>query len=455
MADTSPSLSGEVAKPRRWNFLGGIKSASIPNRIAGLDELRGIAVLVVMIAHGAGFSGFIPGWAAAYGSQGVYLFFAISGYLITRILLDAGAKEEPLSTFYVRRFLRIWPLMLAALLFSALAYPGTRDAVAYNLILMNNYAMAAGIEPAFRTDVMWSLAIEEQFYLVWPFAVALAGRKWLPYLIAPIICVGFLFDSGVLDSGGLIAGRTTQGDMQYIALGAAIALGRPGLVAAVVGVLSFAATFAVIKGASSFNFIWYGIALASFAATFITVHVAPLIRFPPLAHLGRLCYGLYLIHFFVAEYVSHAMPAGPASFGVYIAISYAFALASLFLFEAPILNTRRIFERSTKARSALALVVAVMVIGALAFVASNGRKPANLVDRKEQLLTCAGAFQSLGGENSQWRDDLNGIMAKLEAEGMEFALRVEGTQTAAEGWATRSEEARVQYAEMCRAKHQR
>ena len=330
--------------------------------------MRGIAILVVMVAHGAGLLNLWPEHVTSYGVQGVYLFFFVSGYLITRILFDASEKGEPLSTFFVRRFLRIWPLMLVALALSALLYPPTRDAIAYNLLLMNNYAMAGGMPPAAYTDVMWSLAIEEQFYLAWPFVVALLGRKYLPYAISIVVFVGFAFESGMIASAENFNIRhATHGAMQYIAFGCAIAIGARGMIAASVGAAAALAVYLALNGLQNMRPVWFGVTLACLAATYLTVHVRPLIRFQPLAHIGRLCYGLYLIHFFVREFSSAFLPHGAIGFVGYLAISYALALASLYLFEAPVLRTRTFFERSTKGRAGLALLAILVVIGSLGF----------------------------------------------------------------------------------------
>ncbi len=201
-----------------------LASLSIKERIAGLDELRGVAVLAVMFAHGAGLTTWYPSALVPYGMHGVYLFFIVSGYLITKILQGSIEKGQPLSTFYLRRFIRIWPLMIVALLAGALWRPQTAQFIPFNLLLMNNYTLASGIEQVFRTDVMWSLAIEEQFYLLWPFVMIAVGQRSLPVLLAGLIALGFCFDSGVLPGGDFAVIRTTHGCMQYIALGAAIAL---------------------------------------------------------------------------------------------------------------------------------------------------------------------------------------------------------------------------------------
>ena len=157
-AITAPPLVGPV--PARGDATPGVASKL---RIAGLDELRGLSILWVMICHGAVLWTWMPLVLNGYGFHGVVLFFIISGYLITRILLDSTAKEGYFTTFYINRLVRIWPLMLVALVVSALIWPSTARQAVFNLLMINNYAYAYGVEPMMRTDVMWSLAIEEQF----------------------------------------------------------------------------------------------------------------------------------------------------------------------------------------------------------------------------------------------------------------------------------------------------
>lgn len=451
MSDTATRSGGLL--PR----LEGIKSASIPARIPGLDELRGIAVLVVMIGHGAGLLNLWPGYVTNYGVQGVYLFFAISGYLITRILLDTKDRGEPLSIFFVRRVLRIWPLMLLALCASALLYPATSGAIAYNLILMNNYAMAGGMEPAAYTSVMWSLAIEEQFYLIWPFVILLLGRKYLPCAIAIIAFVGFAFEAHVFPSPENFEIRhATHGAMQYVAMGCAIALGVRGIAAALVGALAAFAAFTFLNGLTQIRPVWFGVMFVCFAATYITVHVTPVIRLPLLAHLGRLCYGLYLIHFFIREFAAAYYPHGPVGFAGYLLTSYLLALASFYLFESPILRSRAFFETSRAGQAGLALAATLMVISTLAVLtqasaAANVKDVADARSRREDLLSCAGVFLALGGDGSQWQDDYYRFLSKLEVEeGLEFAQRADGSRLSAKVWSARSSDDQQTEAQRCR-----
>lgn len=339
-----------------------IDSVSLDRRIGGLDELRGLSVLAVMFFHGTALFTWLPAAFGGYGFHGVVLFFIISGYLITKILIRQVEAGEPLAHFFIRRALRIWPLMIAALVTGAVLMPEYASSIAFNFLFVNNFSMAMGIEPVFRTDVMWSLAIEEQFYLVWPFVVLCLGRRLLPYALFGVILTGFLFDAHILQSPWpMPVFKTAYGCMQYIALGAAIALGRAGLIAALGAIAAFLLVFAASTGSAffaEFRPVWWGITFALFALVWVTVHYRPLIRSAFLAFTGRLCYGLYIIHFFVSWLVLEHLGSGLVLPGaVYAAVSFALAVASFHLLEKPALSFRARLEASPRLQGWLLTVV--------------------------------------------------------------------------------------------------
>lgn len=350
------------------------KGAAIPAvadkiRIAGLDELRGLSILWVMICHGAVLWTWMPLALNGYGFHGVVLFFIISGYLITRILLNSSAKEGYFSTFYINRLVRIWPLMLVALAVSALLWPSTARQAVFNLLMVNNYAYAYGVEPMMRTDVMWSLAIEEQFYLLWPACVFLLAGLWrgraLPFATAAIVVAGLCFDAGLLPGGDGIIFKTTHGNMQYIAIGALIAMEgglRWMLGAWAAFVLAWLASHGV-SDIGGFRYIWWGVTFALGLLVWATIHVRPLLRFAPLAYIGKLCYGIYIIHFFISWAVFEHFRNGVAWQGsLYLGLSLGLAALSFHFFELPLLGMRGRIIASPKARAALFAGAALVVL---------------------------------------------------------------------------------------------
>ena len=149
-------------------------------RVAELDSLRGLAALTIIVYH-------LWFMHVPQLSTAVDLFFVLSGFLITTIILDNEATEGFLVTFYVRRSLRIWPiyylsLLALVLLNPFLPTPEPMDGLPYYLTYTQKLPLYwAGVEPPFSSafEHTWTLAVEEQFYLLWPALVCLLGRRWL------------------------------------------------------------------------------------------------------------------------------------------------------------------------------------------------------------------------------------------------------------------------------------
>jgi len=146
--------------------------------IKGLDALRAIAVLMVMISHFLEGSSFI--YSLNLGHFGVMLFFMLSGFLISRIILNEKRKNTPLKTFlkafYARRALRIFPLFYLAIgVFSILGI-GFGDFIWWHITYTTNFLLAK-IGSGFMGTHFWSLAVEEQFYLLYPAVLFAIPRK--------------------------------------------------------------------------------------------------------------------------------------------------------------------------------------------------------------------------------------------------------------------------------------
>ncbi len=161
-----------------------------------LDGLRGLAIVLVLFYHQTILVSAAPmdEWLArisAAGWIGVDLFFVLSGFLITGILYDAKGSAHYFRNFYARRVLRIFPLYYAVVIFSLVLLPQLGHYKAVNFgriagseiwywVFLSNVSIAAAGE--FRhaiLDISWSLAIEEQFYLIWPLVVLFFSRSAL------------------------------------------------------------------------------------------------------------------------------------------------------------------------------------------------------------------------------------------------------------------------------------
>jgi peptidoglycan/LPS O-acetylase OafA/YrhL len=177
-------------------------SSQAKYRIPTLDGWRAVAILAVLVAHSAWL--FAPGCffesarvrhVARFGGQGVDLFFAISGFLITSLLLAEMEKTGAASLrgFYTRRVFRILPPLIAYLLVLAGLAVWWRELVApwefaASLLFFRNYTMQVAGGRA--TNHFWTLSVEEHFYLFWPALLVFAGRRRaLKIAIGIALCV--------------------------------------------------------------------------------------------------------------------------------------------------------------------------------------------------------------------------------------------------------------------------
>ena len=232
-------------------------TALMPNvrgHIPPLDGLRGIAVLAVMTFHFSMFSG-IPAntlplavWhgLSSAGWIGVDLFFVLSGFLITGILHDSKASTTYFRTFYARRSLRIFPLyygvLAAFFLVLPFVFPGsaavqsnTSSQLWYWTHLSNMQIALEGWETSsFYIVHFWSLAVEEQFYLVWPIVVLLLTGRRLIRFCGAVIAFSLLLRIYLFASGeGVAAFVLMPARMDTLAFGAVLAIGMrdPGVYA--------------------------------------------------------------------------------------------------------------------------------------------------------------------------------------------------------------------------------
>jgi peptidoglycan/LPS O-acetylase OafA/YrhL len=181
--------------------------ASLP-RIPALDGLRAIAVIAVVVGHSFATTGstraglidhsvniavrVIVPWA-------IDLFFVISGYLITAILYETRTAERPLLTFYSRRLLRIVPLYYLYLVLSHAIFvnpaPGAfgNEGSKWEFLFLTNFMMLKGRDAVGYVNAhFWTLAIEEQFYLLWPIVVLFAPLRRLRTICIVLIIGSFL-----------------------------------------------------------------------------------------------------------------------------------------------------------------------------------------------------------------------------------------------------------------------
>jgi peptidoglycan/LPS O-acetylase OafA/YrhL len=198
-------------------------------KIPQLDAVRGIAILIVLVHNLHGFSSPPFSLVSNYGWMGVDLFFVLSGFLITGILLDSKSSENYFRNFYARRSLRIWPLYYSVLLLMFVILPLVRPQDAPELFqrsspwwsypfFLQNFLVAAPALAVGPLGVSWSLAVEELFYLVWPFVVRFASTErlqwiaWVVLLASPWLRLQFIAQHWIIYSNpfcrldGMMAG---------------------------------------------------------------------------------------------------------------------------------------------------------------------------------------------------------------------------------------------------------
>jgi len=353
-------------------------------RIPELDGLRGTAVLMVLIWHFVGCM-VDPGgsWIEAalysgtiFGRTGVDLFFVLSGFLIIGILIDNRAADNLFPSFYGRRIARIFPAYFLLIVVYWLCYAATGPTAAFNaahgllihagaqVLFAYNWLMAIDNGPVSRGfSVTWSVAIEEQFYLVAPLVVWLTPRSrlWkvllggalfavlsraamfiaLPsHALAPYVLPFSRIDC--LCAGGLLAlawrNDVAFGYLKKIAPGAL----------AILSALAFFMVYCIVTGDLNSHMYFWGHSLLSafyfFVLLFVLTRRPAIFRSPSLTFLGTISYGLYLFHplmislFFQAagrpERVASLVDAGLA-LGALVA-SIAFCATSYFFLEKPI-----------------------------------------------------------------------------------------------------------------------
>jgi peptidoglycan/LPS O-acetylase OafA/YrhL len=170
-------------------------------KIPQLDAVRGVAVLLVLLHNTGGSPSLHLGIIARNGWMGVDLFFVLSGFLITGILLDTKGSDGYFKNFYARRCLRIWPLYYSALLFMFVVVPVLRPSEAPTLfaarsapwwaypLFLQNFLVPVPTAATGLLAVTWSLAVEEQFYLIWPLVVRFTDEFQLRNIAIAVIGV--------------------------------------------------------------------------------------------------------------------------------------------------------------------------------------------------------------------------------------------------------------------------
>jgi peptidoglycan/LPS O-acetylase OafA/YrhL len=314
-----------------------------------LDALRFFAFLGVFIFHAAprtldfySAAGY-PQWLSSLliptfgaGAYGVDLFFALSAYLITSLLLRERAATGALDLrgFYVRRILRIWPLYLGFVAFAAIAakvLPGQhlpmRYVVGYSLLAVNWVYAFYGLPASFATP-LWTVSIEEQFYLAWPLALRRASVQTMAAMAVGLLVVANAWRVWLAISAAPVERieYNTFTRLDPIAFGILIALFGHKLpsfarlqraMLLIGGVVTWIAVYAFTVTSPTLKFTTWQMAVGHpfTALASVAVLLAVLgsqhsfLRNKTLLYLGKISYGLYVLHEFAHYCAIRIVPA--------------------------------------------------------------------------------------------------------------------------------------------------
>jgi len=311
-------------------------SSEPQNYMPQLDALRFFAVLGVMVAH-LWHPRRLP-WLLGdldWAGLGVRMFFVLSGFLITGILLDCRKKAENsdissmffIRQFYARRFLRIFPIYYLVIIIALIIdFPPAREIWGWLISYTTNIYITVNNEWVGRFGHFWTLAVEEQFYLIWPWIILFIPRKRLLPIMLFFISLGpiyraiayklYPFDIGAMD---FKASTFTLGSLDSLAIGALLALAWSsdipkltiqkylkriilpvGLALYTICLLFYhyrinpSVFFVLGDFSASLIFAW----LISSAGLGFKNSAGKVLEIKPLRYLGKITYGIYVYHYF-------------------------------------------------------------------------------------------------------------------------------------------------------------
>jgi peptidoglycan/LPS O-acetylase OafA/YrhL len=330
-------------------------------RIPQIDGLRAIAILMVFADHAL----LIPLlW------MGVDLFFVLSGYLITGILLRLKEQRRAgggyWKPFYVRRMRRIIPPYLGFLVVLTFVFrPHWAQIWYWYAFFGANLALALGRVQVAAMSPLWSLAVEEQFYFIWPWVVLLCSRKTLRrvalavIIVSPLLRAGFtpvfathfpiycltIFRADTLAAGAFIALSETE-DAHWVERHSRLALGSVIMVLVLLGALSFFPNFRTGANSVLFNSIGYSLSVGLFGAALIYILgirqglLYNILTSRPMRFMGLISYTFYLYFLAVSLKVQEFVHSRALIAALAFIVTLIISSISWRYFESPILNAR-------------------------------------------------------------------------------------------------------------------
>lgn len=343
-----------------------------------LDGLRAIAAIGVIIAHYFTIRK-IPDYPAiaslaALGGTGVSLFFVLSGFVITRILLFSRDGSNYFKSFYIRRVLRIFPLYIVSLL--AYYYVpfllGIAESVTpfssqiYYWTYLQNFASTFNW-PAEGPTHFWSLAVEEHFYLMWPAIIYLSFHRktnTLALISALLILLPLLLRYFMLSQGFLIDVFTFT-RLDQLTLGGILALfeiegflekkyNRVYLFTFILGLLLIVFTSILpefwmdLLKHNAFGICYFGLIALAVTSTKESL-LTKFLSNPIMQYLGKISYGIYVWHLLASQFVNRFLKTESVIFNfvTLLALTILISAVSFQFLETPFLKLKRYFSYST------------------------------------------------------------------------------------------------------------
>lgn len=346
-----------------------------------LDSLRAIAIGAVFSVH---FVGRAPSWyfSLPLASFGVELFFVLSGFLITGILLDArnsvseSGRLRVLGRFYIRRALRICPIYYLLISVGFLVgLPGFYESFPWNAAYVTNFYITLKQHWIEAASHLWTLSVEEQFYLLWPWVVLFSPQRILTGVFTGVVAVSICYRAMAYQFLGEWLNITPLASFNCFGVGALLSLahmqeagGVPRLrrllswsgLAIGVPLFVLVVAYGNNPGALLRRDQWIDVPvtflflpLISGAARGYTGLLGKILLQPVLRYLGRISYGLYLFHLPVAWLAGHSewikeIPRFIPQSLVLFSITLGLAVVSWHLFEQPLNNMKRLFPYRLK-----------------------------------------------------------------------------------------------------------
>ncbi|MEQ9235238.1 acyltransferase family protein [Coleofasciculus sp. E2-BRE-01] len=343
--------------------------------ITQLDGIRAISIIFVLIGHWSEppIKNLIP-----WGNIGVYTFFVISSYLITNILLEVKTVIPPGSaflSFWGRRILRICPiyyLTLTVLLFCQ--HQPVSDYAAWHFTFLSNFLIMSPVGYQGTTDHLWALAVEGQFYLIWPLIIFFIRDKYLPYVMGSLLLISPLCRLALYLLGmGSVIKVFPLSSVDFLGMGAIVAFSHKNKQFMGVNVeqllkrvfpwvatgFFFVELFRywgyhnIIYNLFGTSCLVFGLGwLISTASRGMSGLPKRLLEFNGLRFIGRISYGLYLYHLFFAYYFLKWFPGlsleknmghNVLAFMILFMATFGLATVSWLILEKPLLKYKKYF----------------------------------------------------------------------------------------------------------------